>query len=372
MAGIAIALVATTAACSGGASPVTTAPGASGGASAAPTSGTGASAPAAAAAKELTGAGATFPYPLYSKWFDVYATQKGVKINYQSVGSGAGIQQLTAKTVDFGASDAPMTDDQIKATGQDVLHIPTTMGPVAITYNLPGVQSGLKLSGDTLAGIFLGTIKKWNDPKITADNAGVNLPNTDIVVVHRSDGSGTSNIFTDYLSTISPEWQSKVGKGTSVNWPVGLGAKGNEGVAGGVKEQAGGVGYVELAYAVQNKLPYASMKNAAGKFVDPSLDSTTAAASGAASKMPADLRVSIVNAPGDAAYPISGYTYILVYKNQTDAAKAKALVEFLWWAVHDGESYASNLLYAPLPKDVVAKDEAQIKAIMLQGQPVMQ
>ncbi len=355
-------------ACSGGASPVTS-PAQSGGA-AAPTSAT--QQGTAASAKELTGAGATFPYPLYSKWFDVYNQKSGVKINYQSVGSGAGIQQLTQKTVDFGASDAPMTDDQLKSAGADVLHIPTVMGAVAVTYNLQGVDKGLKLSGDTLSGIFLGTIKKWNDPKIAADNAGTTLPNVDIAVVHRSDGSGTTNIFTDYLSNVSPDWKSKVGKGTSVNWPVGLGAKGNEGVTGQVKQTPGGVGYVELAYAVQNKLPYAFMKNQAGQFVEPTLDSTTAAAAASASKMPEDLRVSIVNASGDKSYPISGYTYILVYQQQTDAGKGKALVDFLWWAVHDGESYAKDLLYAPLPSDVVTKDEAKIKSITFQGKALYQ
>lgn len=356
------AALAATAACSGGAAPVAPP-------TAAPAAG---QASAIEPARGLTGAGATFPYPLYSKWFDVYYQQKGVRINYQSIGSGAGIQQLTQRTVDFGASDAPMTDEQIKATGAEVLHIPTTMGPVAVIYNLQGVQSGLRLSGDTLAGIFLGTIKKWNDPRIAADNAGTSLPNTDIVAVHRSDGSGTTNIFTDYLSTVSPEWKSKVGKGTSVNWPVGLGAKGNEGVAGGVKEQPGGIGYVELAYAVQNRLTYAFMRNQAGRFVEPTLDSTTAAAAGAAAKMPDDLRVSIVDAPGDASYPISGYTYILVYKDQTDGPKARALVDFLWWAIHDGESYAEELMYAPLPGDVVTKAEAKVRAITFQGKPLMQ
>lgn len=355
-------------ACSGGASPVTS-PAQSGGA-AAPTSAT--QQGTAASAKELTGAGATFPYPLYSKWFDVYNQKSGVKINYQSVGSGAGIQQLTQKTVDFGASDAPMSDEQLKSAGADVLHVPTVMGAVAVTYNLQGVDKGLKLSGDTLSGIFLGTIKKWNDPKIAADNAGTTLPNVDIAVVHRSDGSGTTNIFTDYLSSVSPDWKSKVGKGTSVNWPVGLGAKGNEGVTGQVKQTPGGVGYVELAYAVQNKLPYAFMKNQAGQFVEPTLDSTTAAAAASASKMPEDLRVSIVNAPGDKSYPISGYTYILVYQQQTDAGKGKALVDFLWWAVHDGEAYAKDLLYAPLPSDVVTKDEAKIKSITFQGKALYQ
>jgi phosphate transport system substrate-binding protein len=320
----------------------------------------------------MTGAGSTFIYPLYSKWFDVYNKKTGVQFNYQSVGSGAGIQQLTQRTVDFGASDAPMTDEQLKAAPGEVLHIPTVIGAVVVTYNLAGIDKGLKLSGDTLSGIFLGTISKWSDPKITADNPGLKLPDTDIAVVHRSDGSGTTNIFTDYLSAVSPGWKSKVGKSTSVNWPVGIGAKGNEGVAGQVKQTPGAIGYVELAYAVQNKLPYAFMKNQAGQFVEPTLESTTAAAAGSAANMPADLRVSIVNASGENSYPIVGYTYILVYKNQQDPAKGKALVDFLWWAVHDGEQYAPGLLYAPLPKEVVARDEAQIKAITSQGKQLYQ
>ncbi len=363
-AGLALVVLAATAACSGGgAAPV--APPSSGQSSQGASGST-------ASAKEMTGAGATFPYPLYSKWFDVYNKKAGVQINYQSVGSGAGIQQLTQRTVDFGASDAPMTDEQLKAAPGEVLHIPTVMGAVVVTYNMAGVDKGLKLTGDTLSGIFLGTIKKWNDPKIAADNPNVKLPDTDIAVVHRSDGSGTTNIFTDYLTSVSPEWKSKVGKSTSVNWPVGIGAKGNEGVAGQVKQTPGGIGYVELAYAVQNKLPYAYMKNQAGQFVEPSLESTTAAAAGSAANMPADLRVSIVNAPGEKSYPIAGYTYILVYKDQQDPAKGKALVDFLWWGTHDGEQYATDLLYAPLPKEVVAKDEAQIKSITSQGKPLYQ
>jgi len=364
--GLALAMVFGVAACSGGAAPVA----APDGKSAAPNSGSSAAAPSVAGAKELTGAGATFPYPLYSKWFDVYSQKFGVRINYQSVGSGAGIQQITQKTVDFGASDAPMSDDQIKAAGGDILHIPATMGPAVVIYNIDGVEKGLKLTPETLSGIFLGTITKWNEPKVVADNSGVKLPATDIATVHRSDGSGTSNIFTDYLSTVSPDWKSKVGMGTSVNWPNGLGAKGNEGVAGQVKQTPGSIGYVELAYAVQNKLTFALVKNAAGQFVEASLDSTTAAASGAASKMPEDLRVSIVNAPGEKSYPICGYTYLLVYKNQTDGAKAKALVDFLWWGIHDGEQYAKDLMYAPLPAEVVTKAEAKINSISFQGKPL--
>ncbi|MCL5027241.1 MAG: phosphate ABC transporter substrate-binding protein PstS [Chloroflexi bacterium] len=319
----------------------------------------------------LTGAGATFPYPLYSKWFDVYEKQTGVKINYQSIGSGGGIQQISERTVDFGASDAPMTDDQLKAAKSELLHIPTVIGAVVVIYNLPGIDKGLKLTPEALSGIYLGEITKWNDPKITADNADLNLPDTSIVVVERSDGSGTSNIFTDYLSSVSATWKDKVGKGTSVKWPVGLGAKGNEGVAGQVKQTQGGIGYVELAYAVQNKLGYAMIKNKAGKFVEATLDSTTAAAAGAVASMPDDLRVSIVNAGGDASYPIAGFTYLLVYKDQTDQVKGKGIADFIWWAIHDGEGYAKDLLYAPLPNEVVTKAEAKVKSLNYQGKTLV-
>ena len=321
-------------------------------------------------AKELTGAGATFPYPLYSKWFDVYNQKTGVKINYQSVGSGAGIQQLIQGTVDFGASDAPMTDEQLKAAPREVLHIPTVMGAVVVTYNVPGLDRGLKLTQEALSDIYLGRVKGWNDPKIALENPGAKLPEADIVVVHRSDGSGTTNIFTDYLSSVSTEWRSKVGKGTSVNWPVGLGAKGNEGVAGEVKQVVGAVGYAELAYAIQNKLPYAYVRNQAGQFVEPSLDSTTEAAARAASNMPEDLRVSIVNAPGEKSYPIAGYTYILVYRDQQDEAKGRALVDLLGWCIRAGQQYAKDLLYAPLPEDVVARAESKIKSMSSHGLPL--
>lgn len=320
----------------------------------------------------LNGAGATFPNPLYSKWFDQYnKLYPNVKINYQSIGSGGGIQQITAKTVDFGASDAPMKDDQLKAAPAELLHIPTVMGAVVVAYNLPGVETGLRLTPDALTGVFLGEVTKWNDPKITSENPNVQLPDQDIVVVHRSDGSGTTNIFTDYLSSVSETWKSKVGKGTSVNWPVGLGGKGNEGVAGQVKQTPGGIGYVELAYATQNKLPYAFIKNQAGEFVEPTLDSTTAAAAGSASTIPDDLRVSIVNAPGSGSYPIAGYTYLLIYKEQSDAIKGKTLVDFTWWAIHDGEGFAKDLLYAPLPKEIVQKVEAKLKGITYQGKPLL-
>lgn len=361
-ASLAVAIVTATLACSGGAQPVTQ--------PAAPAAQAGA-ATENEAASELSGAGASFPYPLYSKWFDVYAKEKGVKVNYQSVGSGAGIKQLIEGTVDFGASDAVMKEDQIKqAGGGDVFHIPTVMGAVVAIYNVEGVEKGLKLTPETLSGIFLGDIKKWNDPKIVADNSDIELPDAAIAVVHRSDGSGTTNIFTDYLSNVSEEWKSKVGVGTSVNWPVGLGAKGNEGVTGQVKQTPNSIGYAEIAYAIQNKLTYATMKNKAGKFVEASLDSTTEAAAGAAATMPDNLRVSLVNAPGDKAYPIAGFTWLLAHKEQRDGPKGKALADMLWWGVHDGQKYAKDLLYAPLPADVVKKAEAMIKSITFQGQPM--
>ncbi len=332
-----------------------------------PSSG-GSAAPVAATA--LTGAGATFPYPLYSKWFDVYQQKTGVKINYQSIGSGGGIQQITQRTVDFGASDAPMTDEQLAAAPGPLLHIPTVIGAVVVTYNVPGIGPGLKLTPEALASVFLGEAQKWNDPRIAQSNPGMSLPATDIAVVHRSDGSGTTNIFTDYLSAVSATWKSRVGKGTSVDWPVGLGGKGNEGVTGQVQQTPGAIGYVELAYAVQNKLPVASLQNQAGKFVDPTIESTTAAAAGAAASMPDDLRVSIVNAAGAQSYPIAGFTYLLVYREQADAAKGKTLVDFLWWALHDGQAFAKDLLYAPLPAEVVRKAEAKIVSITFQGKPL--
>lgn len=321
-------------------------------------------------ATSLTGAGATFPYPLYSKWFDVYEKQTGVRINYQSIGSGAGIRQIIERTVDFGASDAPMTDEQLAQAPGKILHIPTVLGAVVLTYNLPGVETRLNLSPETIAGIFLGEVTKWNDPRLARENAGVRLPDSPIVAVYRSDGSGTTNVFTDYLSAVSPAWKARVGKGTSVNWPVGLGAKGNEGVTGQVKQLPGAIGYVELAYAVQNRLPYAFVQNQAGRFVEPTLNSTTAAAAGAAQNMPDDLRVSIVNAPGAESYPIAAFTYLLVYQEQPDPAKGKALVDFLWWALHDGQQYARDLHYASLPPEVVRKAEAKVATITAQGRPL--
>jgi len=317
---------------------------------------------------KLQGAGATFPNPLYQKWFSEYnKITPNAKFDYQSIGSGGGIKQLTAKTVDFGGSDAPMKDEELKAAPAELLHIPTVLGAVVLTYNLPSTTAELKFTPDAIAGIFLGKITKWNDQAITSANPGVSLPDAPITVVHRSDGSGTSYVWTDYLSKVSAEWHDKVGTGVSVNWPVGVGAKGNEGVTGQVKQTPNAIGYVELIYAEQNKLPYGVVKNSAGEFVKPSLDSVTAAAAGAAANMPDDLRVSITNAPGKDAYPISSFTYFLVYREQQDQAKGKALVNFLWWSIHSGEQMAKGLLYAPLPSEVVTKAEQKIKSITHQG-----
>jgi phosphate transport system substrate-binding protein len=298
----------------------------------------------------INGAGATFPYPIYSKWFDAYTkVDPSVRFNYQSIGSGGGQKQILAQTVDFGASDGPMSDDNLAKAPGKILHIPTVAGADVIAYNLLG-NPALKFDADTIAAIFLGHIKKWNDPKITVLNPGVSLPDKEIIVVHRSDGSGTTFIFTDYLSKISPEWKSKVGANTSVNWPTGIGGKGNEGVAGQIKQTPGALGYVELIYAVQNKMPYAEVKNAAGEFVKPTLESVTAAL--ATADIPDDFRFSITNAPGKDAYPIAGATWLLVYQRQKDANKGKKLVEFLKWALTDGEKMAKDLEYAPLPESV--------------------
>ena len=300
----------------------------------------------------INGAGATFPYPIYSKWFDEYAkVDPSVRFNYQSIGSGGGQKQIIAQTVNFGASDGPMSDDNLAKAPGKILHIPTVAGAVVITYNLPD-NPKLKLDSDTLVNIYLGNITKWNDPKIAALNPDVKLPAADIIVVHRSDGSGTSYIFTDYLSSVNRAWADTVGKGTSVKWPagIGVGAKGNEGVAGQVKQLPGAIGYVELIYANQNKLPFADLKNAAGNFITPSLDSVTTAL--ATAKIPDDFRFSMVNAPGDQAYPISGTTWLLVYQHQKDAAKGKKMVEFLNWAMTKGETMAPSLDYAPLPESV--------------------
>jgi len=312
----------------------------------------------------INGAGATFPYPLYSKWFYEYAkVDEGVNFNYQSIGSGGGIKQIMAQTVDFGASDGALTDEQLKQAPGELFHIPMTAGAVVITYNLPQISERLKFSPDVVADIFLGKIKKWNDIRISKDNPEAGLPNEDIIIAHRSDGSGTTNIFTDYLSSVSGNWKAKVGKGTSVNWPVGLGGKGNEGVTGLVKQSPGAIGYVELAYAVTNNLPYADIENKSGNFITPSIESTTAAVNGKVDSMPADFRVSLVNPDGADAYPISGFTWILVYKNQTDKIKGKKIVKFLRWAITDGQKYSEGLLYAPLPESMVKKIEERIGEI---------
>src|SRR5207253_10872951 len=295
----------------------------------------------------INGAGATFPYPIYSKWFDEYTkVDPSVRFNYQSIGSGGGQKQILAQTVDFGASDGPMSDDNLAKAPGKILHIPTVAGADVVAYNLAG-NPALKLDADTIAGIFLGEIKKWNDPKIAALNSGVSLPDQEIVVVHRSDGSGTTYIWTDYLSKVSAEWKQRVGTNTSVNWPTGIGGKGNEGVAGQIKQTPGALGYVELIYAIQNKMPYADVKNSAGAFVKASIESVTAAM--ATAQIPDDFRFSMTNAPGQDSYPIAGATWLLVYEQQKDAAKGKKLVEFLKWALTKGEAMAKELSYAPLP-----------------------
>ncbi len=315
----------------------------------------------------INGGGATFPYPMYSKWFSDYKAKTGVQINYQSKGSGFGVQQITAGTVDFGASDMPMTDMQIKEfqekRGMGVLHFPTVLGADVPTYNVPGVTTALNFTPEALAGIFLGKITKWNDPELTKANAGVNLPNKDIVVVHRAEGSGTTFIWVDFLSKVSKEWETKVGRGASVQWPVGLGGQGNEGVAGQVKQTPNSIGYVELIYAIQNKMAYGKVKNVAGEFVKASLASVTAAAAGAAKNMPEDFRVSITNAPGKGVYPISSFTWLLIPEKISDPAKKKIITDFLGWMLKDGQTMTSALDYAPLPKEVVAKETKPIAKI---------
>jgi len=316
----------------------------------------------------INGAGATFPYPIYSKWFDVYHTKNpNFQFNYQSVGSGAGIKQVTEGTVDFGATDGPMNDDQLKAYqdkhGSGILHFPTVLGAAVPTYNVAGVSAPLNFTPDALAGIFLGKITKWNDPAIAGANKGASLPAADIVVVHRSDGSGTSYIWTDYLSKVSDEWKGKVSKGTSVNWPVGLGGKGNEGVTGLVKQTPNAIGYVELIYAVQNNIPCGTVKNSSGNFVKADLASVTAAASGAAKEMPEDFRVSITNAPGKTAYPISSFTWLLIPQKFQDAGKRDAVKGFLKWMLADGQESVEALSYAKLPKEVVEKEKKAINNI---------
>lgn len=313
----------------------------------------------------LTGAGATFPYPIYSKWFADYATQTGVKINYQSIGSGGGILQLTEGTVDFGASDAPMTDAELAKLKTPVYHIPTVLGAVVITYNVPGVTQPIKLTGAAIADIFSGTVTKWNDRRLTAINAGTTLPSADILVVHRSDGSGTTYIFSDYLSAVSPAWSTAPGKGKELQWPVGMGAKGNEGVAGQVKQTPGAIGYVELAYARQNNLPFASVQDADGEFVVPSTASVTADAAAVAAHLPpnTDYRVSVVNAHGKGAYPISSFTFLLIPTRITDATKGKQLIDFVRWALTTGEGEAEALDYAPLPSSLATRLAARLDSV---------
>jgi phosphate transport system substrate-binding protein len=319
----------------------------------------------------LTGAGATFPNPLYQKWLSEYGKlNPNIRIDYQSIGSGGGIKQIQAQTVDFGASDAPMTDAEMKGAPGELVHIPTVLGAVVITYNLQGIAKPLRFSPDVVSDIFLGKITKWNDPRIKADNPDANLAAADIAVVHRAESSGTSFVFTDYLAKVSAEWKAKVGADKSPKWPVGQGGKGNEGVTGQIKNQPNTIGYVELAYAVQNKLPVALIKNESGNFVEPSIDAVTAAAAASAATTPDDLRVSITNAAGADVYPISSYTYILAYKDQKDATKGKALVDFLWWGIHDGEKFARDLQYAPLPADIVRRAEAKINSITTGGKPL--
>jgi phosphate transport system substrate-binding protein len=322
--------------------------------------------PASAQTVQIDGAGATFPYPIYSKWFAEYNKfHPEIQINYQSIGSGGGIRQLTAETVFFGASDGPMTEEQLKGAPGAILHLPTVLGAVVPIYNIPGVGAELKFSGGLLSDIYLGKVVKWNDPAIARLNPGLSLPATDIAVVHRSDGSGTTYIWVDYLSKVSPEFKGKVGVSTSVNWPTGVGGKGNEGVAGLVKQTPGSIGYVELIYAIQNKISYGSVQNRDGKFLRASLDGVTAAAVGAAKAMPSDFRVSITDAPGAEAYPISSFTWLLFYENPKDKAKAKIMVDFTKWALNDGQKYCGDLGYAPLPRQVVELEMEALKKIKL-------
>jgi phosphate transport system substrate-binding protein len=311
-----------------------------------------------AAAMDISGAGATFPYPIYAKWADAYKKETGVGLNYQSIGSGGGISQLSSKVVDFGASDGPMNDDQLKAAGFKILHFPTVLGAAVPSYNIPGVTVELKFTPDALAGIFLGKITKWNDPAIAGPNPGVKLPADDIVVVHRSDGSGTTYIWTDYLSKVSKDWEGTVGKGTSVKWPIGLGGKGNEGVAGSIRQLPGSVGYIELIYALQNKIPFGVVQNSSKNFIKASLASTTAAAAGV--KMPADFRVSITNPSGKDAYPIASFTWLLIPTNPADANKGKIIKDFLFWMLDKGQGMVEALSYAPLPAEVVTMEKAAI------------
>jgi phosphate transport system substrate-binding protein len=322
--------------------------------------------PAGAQAIRINGAGATFPYPIYSKWFSEYnRLHPDVQINYQSIGSGGGIRQLTNRTVFFGATDGPMTQDQLLSAGGKVLHLPTVLGAVVPIYNIAGVDAGLKFTGPLLADVFMGKVSKWNDPAIAILNPGVSLPGSEITIVHRSDGSGTTYIFADYLGKVSPEWKKTVGIATSLNWPGGVGAKGNEGVAGLVKQTPGAIGYVELIYALQNKIDFGSVRNTAGEFVRASLDSVTKAAAATKGKMPPDFRVSITNAPGAGVYPISSFTWLLFYENPKDKRAARTMTDFMRWALHDGQKYCADLGYAPLPEDVVAMEMEALKKIRL-------
>jgi phosphate transport system substrate-binding protein len=315
-------------------------------------------------AQNINAAGATFPYPIYSKWFDEYhKLHPNVQINYQSIGSGGGIRQLLDKTVDFGASDGPMTDEQLQQAGFKILHFPTVLGAAVPSYNIPGVSGELKFTPEALAGIFLGKVTKWNDPAIAGANPGVKLPADDIVVIHRSDGSGTTYIWTDYLAKVSTDWQSKVGKNTSVNWPVGLGGKGNEGVAGLLKQTPDSIGYVELIYAIQNSLPYGTVKNSSGEFIKASLAGVSAAAAGATKSMPEDFRVSITNSPGKDAYPISSFTWLLIPAQIQDPAKKAAIKDFLTWMLTSGQQFCEPLAYAKLPKEVVAKEQKAVALV---------
>lgn len=322
--------------------------------------------------KTITGGGSSFDKPLFDKQFAEYNKTNGIKINYQSIGSGAGIAQLTSKTIDFGASDAPMNGKQDSAVSAPVLHIPVTAGAVVLSYNLPEVKDTLKLTPDIIAGLFLGKITKWNDPAIAAANPGVQLPATDVLIAHRADGSGTTNIFTTYLSKVSPEWESKVSKGSTVNWPVGTGGKGNEGVAGVVKQTPGTIGYVELAYAVNNKMQYAQVQNKSGNFITPSSASVTAAAN---IDIPADSKISLTNTEAKEGYPISGFSWVLIYKEQSynnrSQAKAETLVKLVDWMIHDGQKFSADLQYAPLSPNAVSTGEAILKTATFNGQPIL-
>ena len=325
-----------------------------------------ATAPASAQKVQINGAGATFPYPIYSKWFSEYnKLHPDIEINYQSIGSGGGIRQVTNQTVFFGATDGPMTDEQQQAAAGKILHFPSVLGGDVPVYNIPGVDAELKFTGPVLADIFLGKITKWNDPAVAKLNPGVKLPGTDITVCHRSDGSGTTYIWVDFLSKVSPEWKKKVGVATSVNWPVGIGGKGNEGVAGLVKQTPGSIGYVELIYALQNKIDYGSVQNMAGEFVRATTESVSAAAAAAATQMPPDFRVSITNAPGKGVYPISSFTWLLFYESPKDKQRARIMVDFMKWALAEGQRFAPELGYAPLPKEVVALETNALKKIKL-------